>query len=71
MNEPLPANEIVLEDGELVCSLTGSILKATDKERALQSMIDMLTVEYGFPAEDIERDYKLKYENQHSSHHPS
>lgn len=64
MNEPLPANEIVLEDGELVCSLTGSILKATDKERALQSMIDMLTVEYGFQAEDIERDYKLKYENQ-------
>lgn len=57
-------NEIVLEDGQLVCSLTGRILKVTDKELALQSMIDMLTLEYGFPAEDIEREFTVKYENE-------
>ncbi len=64
MSEQLPTSEIVLEDGELVCALTGRIVKSSDKELALQSMIDMLTVEYGFPAEDIERDFKFKYENQ-------
>lgn len=64
MSEQLPTNEIVLEDGQLVCSLTGRILKVTDKELALQSMIDMLTLEYGFPAEDIEREFTVKYVNE-------
>lgn len=64
MNEAHSANEIVLEDGQLVCSLTGRILKVTDKELALQSMIDMLTFEYGFPVEDIEREFTVKYVNE-------
>ena len=64
MSEQLPTNEIVLEDGQLVCSLTGRILKVTDKELALQSMIDMLTLEYGFPPEDIEREFTVKYVNE-------
>lgn len=71
MNQQLPSNEIVLEDGELVCSLTSRILKATDKERALQSMIDMLTLEYGFPPEDIERDFTVRYENQDGANRKS
>lgn len=64
MSEDNNISEIVIEDGELVCSLTGRILKATEKENNMQSMIDMLTIEYGFPAEDIEREAKIKFENE-------
>lgn len=56
-------DEIVLEDNQLVCSLTNRIVKATDKELTLQSMIEMMTVEYGFDSKDIERDFKFKYED--------
>ena len=55
--------EIVLEENQLVCSLTNHIVKATEKELTLQSMIEMMTVEYGFDSKDIERDFKLKYED--------
>ena len=56
-------DEIVLEENQLVCTLTNRIVKATDKELTLQSMIEMMTVEYGFDSKDIERDFKLKYED--------
>lgn len=41
-------NEIVLDENEMVCSLTNRVVKATDKEMTLQSMIAMMTEEYGF-----------------------
>ncbi|MEE0921738.1 MAG: N-6 DNA methylase [Paludibacteraceae bacterium] len=62
INDP-KVDEIVLEDNQLVCALTNRIVKATDKEITLQSMIEMMTVEYGFDSKDIERDFKFKYED--------
>ena len=56
-------NEIVLGENEMVCSLTNRVVKATDKEISLQSMIAMMTEEYGFAPEDMERDFKVKYED--------
>ena len=56
-------NEIVLGENEMVCSLTNKVVKATDKEMTLQSMIAMMTEEYGFAPEDMERDFKIKYED--------
>ena len=56
-------DEIVLEENQLVCTLTNRIVKATDKELTLQSMIEMMTVEYGFDSKDIEREFKFKYED--------
>lgn len=59
-------NEIVLGENEMVCSLTNRVAKATDKEMTLQSMIAMMTEEYGFAPEDMERDYKVKYDDAES-----
>lgn len=59
--------EIVLEENQLVCSLTNHIVKATEKELTLQSMIEMLTVEYGFDSKDIERDCKIRFEDNEGS----
>lgn len=55
--------EVVVNDDQLICSLTNQIKKITEKELALQSMIGMLNEEYGFALEDIERDYSVKYED--------
>ena len=57
---PKTSEEIVLEEDQLVCSLTNHIVKATEKELTLQSTIEMMTVEYGFDSKDIERDFKVK-----------
>lgn len=46
-------DELVLEDNQLVCVLTNKVVKATDKELTLQSMIDMMAEEYGFAPEDM------------------
>lgn len=54
-------NEIVLAENEMVCSLTNRVVKVTEKEMTLQSMIAMMTEEYGFASEDMERDFKVKY----------
>ena len=54
-------NEIVLAENDMVCSLTNRVVKATEKEMTLQSMIAMMTEEYGFASEDMERDFKVKY----------
>lgn len=56
-------NELVLDENEMVCSLTNKVVKATDKEITLQSIIAMMTEEYGFAPEDMERDFKVKYED--------
>lgn len=56
-------NELVLGEDEMVCSLTNRVVKATEKEMTLQSMIAMMAEEYGFAPEDMERDFKVKYED--------
>lgn len=54
---------VALGDNELVCQLTKKRRNATPKEIALQSMIAMMIDEYGFDPEDMERDFKVKYED--------
>ena len=56
-------NELVLGENEMVCSLTNKVVKATEKEMTLQSMIAMMTEEYDFAPENMERDFKVKYED--------
>ena len=65
-NTAASQNEIVLGENEMVCSLTNRVVKATEKEMTLQSMIAMMAEEYGFAPEDMERDFKVKYEDQES-----
>ena len=57
----IPEKEIVLGENELVCLLTGRVQKATDKEQTLQQMIAMMSEEYGFAIEDMERDFRARY----------
>lgn len=51
--------EVVLEDNELICLLTGDIKKITGKEETVQSLIRMLNEEYGFDLEDMVRNFSL------------
>ncbi len=55
--------EIVLEDNELVCILTGEVKKIKNEETNLQSVILMLNEEYGFDLEDMERNFTIQYED--------
>ena len=57
-------NEVVLDENQIICALTNKIVKVTDKELTLQSMITMLTDEYGFSLEDMERDFSVKFDDQ-------
>jgi type I restriction enzyme M protein len=57
-------SEIVLGENEIVCSLTNRVVKATEKELTLQSMINMMAEEYDFAPSDMERDFKVKYEDE-------
>jgi type I restriction enzyme M protein len=59
--ENVEQEEIVLEDNQLVCVLTGEIKKVSPTETNLQSIIVMLNEEYGFDLEDMERDFKIEY----------
>lgn len=54
-------SEIVLEENQMICSLTNRVVTITDKELTLQSMIAMMNEEYGFAMDDMERDFKVKY----------
>ena len=56
-------NEVVLNDDQIICSLTNKIKKNSPKEQTLQHMIAMLTEEYGFDANDLERDFSVAYED--------
>lgn len=56
--------EIVLDDNQLVCILTNKIVKADEKERNLQFMIQMMSEEYGFNLDDMERNYTVHYEDE-------
>lgn len=55
--------EIVLEDNELVCILTGEVKKIKAIESNLQSVMLMLNEEYGFDLDDMERDFTVIYED--------
>ena len=59
--ENVEQEEIVLEDNQLVCVLTGEIKKVSPTETNLQSIIVMLNEEYGFDLEDKVRDFKIEY----------
>ncbi len=55
--------EIVLEDNELVCILSGEVKKIKAQESNLQSVMLMLNEEYGFDLDDMERDFTVEYED--------
>ncbi len=55
--------EIVLEDNELVCILTGEVKKIKEQETNLQSVILMLNEEYGFDLDDMKRNFTIEYED--------
>lgn len=59
-NEQSNFSEVVLGENEIICSLTNRVVKATDKELTLQSMINMMIEEYDFSTSDMERDFKVK-----------
>ena len=59
--EIIEQEDIVLEDNQLVCVLSGGIKKIKAQESNLQSVIVMLNEEYGFDLNDMERDYKIEY----------
>ena len=56
--------EIVLNDDELICVLTGDRKKANAKEEMLQSVILQMNEEYGFEMADMKRDYAFSYEDE-------
>ncbi len=51
--------EVVLDDNQLVCLLTGDIKSSKPKEENLQSVIRMLNEEYGFDLTDMQRDFSI------------
>ncbi|QKJ28345.1 N-6 DNA methylase [Mucilaginibacter mali] len=55
-----PTNdEIVLEDSQLVCILTGEIKTTSGREIIFQSVARMLNEEYGFDLPDMARDFVI------------
>lgn len=64
MAQEIRSEEIVLNENEIVCLLTNKIVKVTEKETNLQYMIQMMSEEYGFPMEDMQRDFSFKYEDE-------
>lgn len=59
--EVIEQDDIVLEDNQLVCILTGEVKKIKPQESNLQSIILMLNEEYGFDLTDMERDFTIQY----------
>lgn len=64
MEQEIRSEEIVLNENEIVCLLTNKIVKVTEKETNLQYMIQMMSEEYGFPMEDMQRDFSFKFEDE-------
>jgi type I restriction enzyme M protein len=52
-------DEVVLDDNQLICLLTGDIKASKPKEENLQSVIRMLNEEYGFDLTDMQRDFSI------------
>lgn len=59
MAQEIRSEEIVLNENEIVCLLTNKIVKVTEKETNRQYMIQMMSEEYGFPMEDMQRTFLL------------
>lgn len=59
--EVIEQEDIVLEDNQLICVLTGEVKKVKAQESNLQSVIIMLNEEYGFDLDDMQRDFKIEY----------
>jgi type I restriction enzyme M protein len=59
-------DEFSLQDNQLICLLTSKVKPANSKEKTLQSLIAMLSEEYGFEVTDMERDYQIVYEDSES-----
>lgn len=57
----MSAEEIILEDNQLVCILTNKHKKATSQEKNIQSIIRMLNEEYGFDLKNIDRDVNITF----------
>ena len=57
-------DEIVLNDDELICVLTGEKKKANAKEQMLQSIILQMNEEYGFEMSDMKRDFAFSFEDE-------
>ena len=56
--------EVVLNENEIICLLTNKIVKVSEKEANLQYMIQMMSEEYGFSMEDMQRDFSVKYTDE-------
>lgn len=54
-------DDVILEDNQLICLLTGDVKKVSNIEENIQSVIRMLNEEYGFDLKDMERDFKIEY----------
>lgn len=54
-------DDIILEDNQLVCILSGEVKKIKAVENNLQSVILMLNEEYGFELDDMQRDFTIEY----------
>ena len=63
-------DEIVLNDDELICVLTGDRKKANAKELMLQSVILQMNEEYGFEMSDMKRDYSYSYQDEEDKKKP-
>lgn len=59
--ESNPQDDLILDDNQLVCLLTGDVKKESSKENNLQSVIRMLNEEYKFELENMERDFTIIY----------
>lgn len=59
----MTAKNIIIDNKQLLCQLTGTVKKVSDKENNIQSIIRMLNEEYGFDLDDMERDFNIIYED--------
>ena len=59
----MSTKNIILEDNQLLCQLTGTVKKVSKKENNIQSIIRMLNEEYGFAMDDMARDFNITYED--------
>ena len=56
-------DEIVLNDDELICVLTGNKKKANAKELMLQSLILQMNEVYVFEISDMYRDFSFSFQD--------
>ena len=52
------------DNGEIIDTLTGKILKDTPEERVRQSFINILQSDYGYPKANILREVPIQCRNQ-------